>query len=42
MVVWQYAWGSEQMGITPGHLQVLWMWVPAGKQGEDGSAVKPF
>ncbi|KAK3385890.1 hypothetical protein B0H63DRAFT_188924 [Podospora didyma] len=26
--VWQFYWGSDQMGITPGHLQVLWLWVP--------------
>lgn len=25
--VWPYAWGSEQTGIAPGHLQVAWLWV---------------
>ncbi|KAK3391353.1 hypothetical protein B0T20DRAFT_77600 [Sordaria brevicollis] len=40
--VWQFAWGSEQMGITPGHLQVLWVWVPLGEKDGDGSSVKPF
>lgn len=29
--VWQFFWGSHQMGITPGHTQVLWVWIPAGK-----------
>ena len=24
--VWYYRWGSEQMGITPGHLQALFYW----------------
>lgn len=24
--VWQYTWGSLQMGITPGHVQLVWMW----------------
>ncbi|KAL2262876.1 hypothetical protein VTK26DRAFT_9140 [Humicola hyalothermophila] len=27
--VWQFFWGSEQMGPPEGHLQVLWLWVPA-------------
>jgi len=26
--VWQYFWGSQQMGITPGHLQTIWLWQP--------------
>ncbi|KAK3935093.1 hypothetical protein QBC46DRAFT_424092 [Diplogelasinospora grovesii] len=26
--VWQYFWGSQQMGITPGHVQAMWLWVP--------------
>ncbi|KAK4160280.1 hypothetical protein QBC43DRAFT_359839 [Cladorrhinum sp. PSN259] len=30
--VWQYYWGGEQPGITPGHLQVLWLWVPVGRE----------
>ncbi|KAK4195995.1 hypothetical protein QBC40DRAFT_235292 [Triangularia verruculosa] len=30
--VWQFFWGSHQMGITPGHLQVLWLWVPASSK----------
>ncbi|KAK4225841.1 hypothetical protein QBC38DRAFT_420439 [Podospora fimiseda] len=29
--VWQYFWGGEQPGITPGHMQVLWLWVPVAK-----------
>ncbi|KAK4187675.1 hypothetical protein QBC35DRAFT_229987 [Podospora australis] len=29
--VWQFFWGSHQMGITPGHLEVVWLWVPVGK-----------
>lgn len=29
--VWQFFWGSHQMGITPGHTQVLWVWIPVGK-----------
>ncbi|KAJ3530315.1 hypothetical protein NM208_g9377 [Fusarium decemcellulare] len=24
--VWEYRWGSQQMGITPGHLQALFYW----------------
>ncbi|KAK4176671.1 hypothetical protein QBC36DRAFT_213470 [Triangularia setosa] len=32
--VWQFFWGSHQMGITPGHLQVLWLWVPV-KEGKE-------
>ncbi|KAK4217519.1 hypothetical protein QBC37DRAFT_470677 [Rhypophila decipiens] len=26
--VWQFRWGSQQRGITPGHLQVAWLWQP--------------
>lgn len=26
--VWQYYWGSQQMGITPGHYKLVWLWVP--------------
>ncbi|KAK3317544.1 hypothetical protein B0T19DRAFT_479606 [Cercophora scortea] len=26
--VWQFYWGDAQGGITPGHLQTLWLWVP--------------
>ncbi|KAK4675132.1 hypothetical protein QC764_501020 [Podospora pseudoanserina] len=34
--VWQFFWGAHQMGITPGHLQVLWLWVPVkGKEKRD-------
>ncbi|KAK3995155.1 hypothetical protein QBC44DRAFT_284321 [Cladorrhinum sp. PSN332] len=29
--VWQYYWGGAQPGITPGHMQVLWLWVPVAK-----------
>jgi len=28
--VWEYHWGSEQMGITPGHIQLLLMWNSTG------------
>ncbi|KAK3312978.1 hypothetical protein B0H66DRAFT_595459 [Apodospora peruviana] len=35
--VWQYFWGGSQMGITPGHLRIVWLWVPVGK-GEKSSA----
>ncbi|KAK0710512.1 hypothetical protein B0T21DRAFT_416058 [Apiosordaria backusii] len=41
--VWQFFWGSHQMGITPGHLQVLWLWVPArdaAKEKRDGEQVR--
>ncbi|KAF2033410.1 hypothetical protein EK21DRAFT_58697 [Setomelanomma holmii] len=24
--LWQYRWGSQQMGITPGHIQLLLLW----------------
>jgi len=24
--VWEYAWGSLQMGITPGHIRAAWIW----------------
>ncbi|KAM7188247.1 hypothetical protein V8F20_010624 [Naviculisporaceae sp. PSN 640] len=26
--VWPFAWGSEQFGVPPGHLQVAWLWQP--------------
>ena len=26
--VWPYRWGSQQMGITPGHVELQWLWVP--------------
>lgn len=25
--VWEYRWGSQQLGITPGHLAALFLWV---------------
>lgn len=27
---WQFHWGSEQLGITPGHIQLLLMWTKIG------------
>jgi hypothetical protein len=24
--LWQYRWGSQQMGITPGHVQMILLW----------------
>lgn len=30
MSLWQYHWGSLQMGITPGHIQLLLMWEKIG------------
>ncbi|KAL1870785.1 hypothetical protein VTK73DRAFT_2509 [Phialemonium thermophilum] len=40
--VWQFFWGSQQMGITPGHLQVVWLWEPldGAHNAEDGSESK--
>ncbi|KAJ4357082.1 hypothetical protein N0V95_002820 [Ascochyta clinopodiicola] len=35
--VWQYHWGSQQLGITPGHIQLLLMW---NKTGELPNRVK--
>jgi len=26
--VWKFEWGSDQMGITPGHIEAVWQWVP--------------
>jgi hypothetical protein len=26
--VWQFYWSGEQMGPTPGHMQVVWLWEP--------------
>jgi len=26
--VWMFQYGSQQMGITPGHIQGVWQWVP--------------
>ncbi|KAH7411769.1 hypothetical protein DE146DRAFT_254334 [Phaeosphaeria sp. MPI-PUGE-AT-0046c] len=28
--LWQYRWGSQQMGITPGHVQLQLMWEKMG------------
>ncbi|KAF2826502.1 hypothetical protein CC86DRAFT_394442 [Ophiobolus disseminans] len=28
--LWQYHWGSQQMGITPGHVQMQLMWTKIG------------
>ncbi|KZM24537.1 hypothetical protein ST47_g4217 [Ascochyta rabiei] len=28
--VWQYHWGSQQLGITPGHIQLVLMWNKTG------------
>ncbi|KAF2855136.1 hypothetical protein T440DRAFT_387066 [Plenodomus tracheiphilus IPT5] len=28
--LWQFHWGSQQMGITPGHIQLLLMWDKIG------------
>ena len=28
--LWQFHWGSEQMGITPGHVQLQLMWEKIG------------
>jgi hypothetical protein len=27
--LWQYRWGSQQMGITPGHVQLQLLWEKA-------------
>ncbi|KAK1753567.1 hypothetical protein QBC47DRAFT_403909 [Echria macrotheca] len=39
--VWEYFWGSQQMSVTPGHLQVMWLWDPvkdtSGVGGPKGS-----
>ncbi|KAF5847874.1 hypothetical protein GGP41_009137 [Bipolaris sorokiniana] len=29
--LWQYRWGSQQMGITPGHIQLQLMWKKIGE-----------
>ncbi|KAF9701736.1 hypothetical protein EKO04_000269 [Ascochyta lentis] len=29
--LWQFHWGSQQMGITPGHIQLLLMWNKIGE-----------
>ncbi|KAI8943626.1 hypothetical protein NX059_001611 [Plenodomus lindquistii] len=38
--LWQYHWGSQQMGITPGHIQLLLMWDKIGdlpkREGNSG------
>ncbi len=28
--LWQFRWGSQQMGITPGHVQLLLVWNKIG------------
>lgn len=28
--LWQYRWGSQQMGITPGHIQLQLLWEKIG------------
>lgn len=28
--LWQFHWGSDQMGITPGHIQLLLVWNKIG------------
>jgi hypothetical protein len=28
--LWQFRWGSQQMGITPGHIQLQLMWKKLG------------
>jgi hypothetical protein len=28
--LWQFRWGSQQMGITPGHLMMQLMWEKVG------------
>jgi hypothetical protein len=28
--VWQFHWGSQQIGITPGHVQLQWYWNKLG------------
>jgi len=33
--VWQFFWGGSQMGITPGHVQTMWLWVPTLTVGFD-------
>jgi hypothetical protein len=30
LALWQYRWGSQQMGITPGHVQLQLMWEKIG------------
>ena len=29
--LWQYHWGSHQIGITPGHIQLLLLWDKIGE-----------
>lgn len=31
MSLWQFHWGSEQLGITPGHIQLLLAWNKIGE-----------
>ncbi|KAJ9161572.1 hypothetical protein NKR19_g2175 [Coniochaeta hoffmannii] len=26
--LWEFAWGSEQFDVPPGHTKVVWVWVP--------------
>ncbi|KAF2710775.1 hypothetical protein K504DRAFT_475722 [Pleomassaria siparia CBS 279.74] len=39
--LWQYRWGSQQKGITPGHvqLQLLWDKIDDSSKGEDAEAI---
>ncbi|CBX96979.1 hypothetical protein LEMA_P101100.1 [Plenodomus lingam JN3] len=41
--LWQFHWGSQQLGITPGHIQLLLMWDKIGDlpKREDSSSVIP-
>jgi hypothetical protein len=34
ILVWQFFWGGSQMGITPGHLQTIWLWVPTNSSSK--------
>ncbi|KAL1591868.1 hypothetical protein SLS59_009995 [Nothophoma quercina] len=39
--LWQYHWGSEQLGITPGHIQLLLMWKKIGDSPKRDAADIP-
>ncbi|KAK5662634.1 hypothetical protein OQA88_8548 [Cercophora sp. LCS_1] len=35
--VWEFFWGSHQMGVTPGHVKTMWLWEPVNAiQAVDG------
>lgn len=39
--LWQYRWGSQQMGITPGHIQMMLLWEGIDKPKNKNNKARP-